>query len=80
MIADHRRHRQLSQFPVLQIARILALIAGCVDLVAGREQEIHIFEARIIGYNFKGLLPAIRIIACIAAGADLRISRQGKGE
>ena len=79
MVANHRGHREIQKFLMVEVAVVLFLIAGGVDLIASGEQEVYVGKVLIGRDNAQGLVPALDI-AGGAASADLGVAGQGEGE
>ena len=80
VVADDGGHGQVLQRLVLQIAVILALTVGGIDLVARGEHKGDIGEIVVGGNELQGVVPAGSISVGAAAGADLGVAHIGKGE
>ena len=79
VVANHRGHREIQKFLMVEVAVVLFLIAGGVDLIASGEQEVYVGKVLIGRDNAQGLVPALDI-AGGAACADLGVAGQGEGE
>ena len=80
VVSDDSGHGQVLQSVMIQIAVILALATGSVDLVTGGKQEGDVRENVVLSNDVQGVVPAGSIAGHIAAGADLGVSHVGEGE